>query len=431
MIPINMVVLPNGKVLSWGRLGTPHVWLPSNGTFTNVPAPSNVFCAGHSFLRDGRLLVAGGHITDYHGLANANLFDYRTNRWTPLPKMRAGRWYPTNTSLPNGEQLTIAGDDANAANNLIPEVWQTSGGWRALTSARAALPNYPWMFVNPSGLVFYAGPEQRTMILNTAGTGSWSSGPYSHFGSRDYGAAAMYDAYQVIIVGGGMTPTNTAEIIDLNRGGGWKSTGSMAVARRQLNLTMLPDGNLLATGGTSGAGFNNLSGAAYSAELWSPSTGRWTTLASARIERLYHSVAVLLADGRVLVAGGGDPAAAGAHNEQNAEIFSPPYLFKPDGSPATRPFVSSAPSGVGYGQSFLISTPSASTVNAVTLIAMPSTTHGYNQNLRLLHLPFTRGAGSITVTAPSSPSLAPPGPYMLFLVGPGGTPSIAQLMTVG
>ncbi|MEP6572440.1 MAG: galactose oxidase-like domain-containing protein [Gemmatimonadota bacterium] len=431
VIPIDVAVLPNGNLLAWGHAGNPYLWNPSTGTFTSVPAPTDVFCAGHNFLPDGRLLVAGGNITDGHGLATANIFDFRTDQWTAVPRMKAGRWYPTNTALANGEQLVIAGDDSAGNSNRTPEVWQTGGGWRELTTAKLSVPEYPWMFVSPSGRVINAGPDPRAMYLNTAGTGSWSSGPVSQFGYRDYGAAAMYDGSKLIVVGGGLTPTNTAEILDLRTTNGWKYTGSMSVPRRLLNATMLPDGTMLVTGGTSGSGFNNLSGAEHAAELWSPVTGKFTSLASANVERLYHSVALLLPDGRVLTGGGGDPVAAGATNQPNTEIFSPPYLFDPDGRPATRPVISSAPTAVGYGQTFLVGTPSAASVNAVTLVSLPSTTHGFNQNMRLIRLPFSISAGNLTITTPASPNLAPPGYYMLFLVNPEGTPSIAQIVKVG
>ena len=80
----------------------------------------------------------------------------------------------------------------------------------------------------------------------------------------------MYTPGKIIIIGGGDPPVKTAETIDLNTGGGWQSTGSMQYARRQMNSTVLPDGKVLAIGGTGGAGFNNESGAVLAPELWDP-----------------------------------------------------------------------------------------------------------------------------------------------------------------
>ena len=91
------------------------------------------------------------------------------------------------------------------------------------------------------------------------------------------------------------------------------------VARRQFNLTLLPDVKVLASGGSGGFGFDNSTYPIYPAEMWDPATGNWTTMASISVYRGYHSTALLLPDGRVLSAGGEITGAS-------AEIFSPPYL---------------------------------------------------------------------------------------------------------
>src|SRR5213075_1083766 len=106
-------LLPNGRVLSWGRNGDPQVWDPLTGGFTAVPAPSWLFCAGHDFLPDGRLFVAGGHITDDHGLPNANVFDAATGSWQQAPAMAHGRWYPTTTTLAAVPNLRSRDDRAS------------------------------------------------------------------------------------------------------------------------------------------------------------------------------------------------------------------------------------------------------------------------------------------------------------------------------
>ena len=112
----------------------------------------------------------------------------------------------------------------------------------------------------------------------------------------------MYAPGKVLVMGGGDPPTNTAEVIDLNQPSpSWRAVGSMAFARRQLNATLLPDGTVLVTGGTSSPGFNDPAGAVHAAELWNPATEQWTTLASSSgIPRVYHSTALLLPDGASL-----------------------------------------------------------------------------------------------------------------------------------
>ena len=164
----------------------------------------------------------------------------------------------------------------------------------------------------PNGLVFYAGELPQSAYLDPAGRGTWTPVANSHYGRRDYGSAVMYAPGKVLIVGGSDPadgpPTASAETIDLAAGApAWQSTGSMASARRHLNATLLPDGRVVATGGTSTGGFSDLAGATHAAEVWDPATGEWSTWASAAVSRVYHSTTMLLPDGRLLL-----PAAATA-----------------------------------------------------------------------------------------------------------------------
>ncbi len=422
LVQIHLHLLPNGTVLSWGRTGDPQVWDPATGAFTAAPAPSLLFCAGHDFLPDGRLLVAGGHISDLHGLANTNVFDPASGAWQAQPAMAAGRWYPTNTTLPNGEVLTTAGTDETGAQVTIPEVWDGTG-WRQLTGASLELPYYPRMFVAPDGRVFYAGEGQQSRYLDVTGSGSWTNGPLRKFGTRDYGSAVMYEPGKILYAGGGDPPTSTAEIIDLNSASpAWTYTGSMAHARRQMNATLLPTGAVLVTGGTADSGFNNPVGAVYDAELWSPATGRWTTLARNAVIRIYHQTSLLLPDGHVLNTGSG--GATGAVDQLNYELYSPPYLFN-----GPRPTITGAtPAAVAYGQTVVVTTPDGATITKVTLIRFGSVTHAFDQSQRLVPLSFSHVTGGLSIALPTSRPTAPPGPHMLFLVNGNGVPSVGRIM---
>ena len=422
IVQLHLHLLPDGTTLSWGLLGYPQVWDPATGAFTAVPSPALLYCAGHNFLPDGRLLVAGGHISDDHGLPDANLFDAATGSWQVGPHMARGRWYPTNTTLPDGEMVTIAGRDENGAVVTIPEVWDGTG-WRRLTTASLALPYYPRTFVAPDGRVFYAGEEQQSRYLDVTGTGSWTDGPVRQLGARDYGSAVMYEPGKILYVGGGDPPTNTAEVIDLNDANPtWRYTGSMAYARRHLNATILPTGDVLATGGTGAPGFNNSAGAVHAAELWSPTTETWTTLASNAVIRMYHSTSLLLPDGRVLHTGSGDGARAA--DERNYELYSPPYLFR-----GARPSVTGfTPTVVEYGQTLFLDTPDGADIAKVTFIRTGSVTHAFDQATRFVPLAFSQVTGGLSVTLPVSRTTAPPGPYMLFLVNASDVPSIGRIV---
>jgi hypothetical protein len=436
-VAINAALLPNRKVITYGRHHHgPVVWNPASpGNFTTLPLPADFFCNGLTFLKSGKLFVAGGHAgVDNFGLKVAYQFNQGTGTWTRSADMRNGRWYPTLTTLANGNVLAISGGDTSAALNVIPEVYVTgTNTWRALTRAARSVPYYPMMFLAPDGKVFYVGPEQATAFLNTSKSGSWTSGPSRLFGWRDYGSAVMYDAGKILVVGGG-APLASAERIDLIGGGGWTQAGSMSVARRQINATLLADGTVLVTGGTNASGFNNAptTSAVLAAELWDPANpGTWKKLASMSHYRLYHTTALLLPDARVWVGGSGEPAATGLSDDETAEIFSPPYLFNPDGSPATRPVISKVPAQIPYGSSFTVTTASAASIAKVTLIRLSAVTHATDMNQRGNVLSFTVGTGALTVTAPANNKLAPPGHYMIFIVNTSGVPSVAKVVRLG
>jgi hypothetical protein len=427
VVAVHLHLLPTGDVLSWGKLGDPQIWNPPSGTFTSSLSSTMLFCSGHAFLPDGRLLVTGGHIEDHHGLPDANIFDPVSQAWTSIPAMVRGRWYPTNTTLADGQILTLAGRDEASDVVEIPEVW-TGTTWRALSGAARELPYYPRTFVAPNGLVFYAGELQQSAYLDPNGAGQWLPAARSLYGRRDYGSAVMYGEGKVMIVGGSDPPdglpTNTAEIIDLNSSSpSWEYTGSMNHRRRQFNTTLLPDGQVLATGGTSAEGFSDPSGAVHEAEVWNQQTGDWTVLASNRVNRVYHSTTLLLPDGRVLHTGSGD--GPGLPRELNAELFSPPYLFRGE-----RPSVSEAPEAMTYAEQFFVGTPDAPRIVRATLVRLGSVTHGFDQNARFLELSLTRVAGGVMVTAPASGNLSPPGDYLLFILNSSGVPSVGKTIRI-
>jgi hypothetical protein len=420
IVSVHAALLPTGKVVFYSYSDDSRLWNPADGSIVAATKVGyNIFCSGLTLLADGRLFVGGGHISNNVGLNDASIYDGATNTWSRQPDMNAGRWYPTTTTLADGSVLVVSGDvDTTVDANPLPQVW-TNGVWRDLSTAQLQVALYPFMFLAPDGKVFNAGPQQTSRWLDTTGTGAWTNGPPSTGGFRSYGTAVMYEPGKVLIVGGNDPPRATAEKIDLNLPGPtWQPAGTMASARRQLNATVLPDGTVLVTGGSRAAGFNTPSGAVFTAELWDPSRpadNAFTTLASATRYRGYHSVALLLPDGRVLSSGG--------DNQPNAEVFSPPYLFK-----GARPAITSAPSDIGYGSSFFVQTPDAALTTAVTLVRLSAVTHSFNMNQRLLRLAFSQAGGGLTVTAPTTDEIAPPGHYMLFLLNTAGVPSIARIV---
>ena len=419
---VHVQMLATGKVLfspDYEDGGTPFLFDPADGSV--VPAPPagfNFFCSGHCQLSTGGVLFVGGHVVDYQGLSTAAVFDPFTLAWSRVADMNGGRWYATATTLASGDALVVSGSvTATSGVNTLPQVLDVGRkAWRDLTAAQVQLPLYPWMFAAPNGKVFYAGPERMGRYLDTSGTGAWSNVAPSSFGYRDYGSAVMYEDGKILLIGGGFPPIATCDAIDLNAAApAFKPVAPMAGVRRMHNATVLPDGTVLVTGGSRGPTFDDATKPALQAELWDPATNVWRTLASQIRYRGYHSTAWLLPDGRVV--------SAGSRSQPTAEIFSPPYLFK-----GPRPTVTAAPDQLAFGQPFTLATPDAAAITQVTLVRLASVTHSFNQNQRLSRLPFTRGAAGLTVTAPASGRVAPPGYYLLFAIGANGVPSLGRIV---
>ena len=160
------------------------------------------------------------------------------------------------------------------------------------------------------------------------------------------------------------------------------------------------------TGGSSSSANNNAAGAILPAELSDPATGAWTAMASLTIPRIYHSVALLLPDGRVLAGGGDRPSGSRFASHRNVQIYSPPYLFK-----GPRPTIASvAAKRVGYGESLSVATPDAVAIARVSLVRLSAVTHSFNMNQRIKFLPFERaGEGRSPRQSPPAGGTCRPG----------------------
>jgi hypothetical protein len=445
VVGVHVALLPNGKVLAYDSVGDhatesypdqtfsrATVWDPATGTQTpaNVNTGYNVFCSGLAHLVDGSLFLAGGNKDQQlNGIVQTHVFNYLTNTWSLGPNMAAGRWYPTVTPLRNGEMLiTEGGPD-------VPEVRTTGGTLRSLSTASLNLPLYPWIDVAPDGRAFYSGPDQTMRALDTSGTGAWQA-----FGQRDsinrsYGSHALYDVGRMLVAGGGAS-VKDARVIDINGATpAVSATAPMAFGRRQFDLTVLADGSVMANGGnSSGAALVDLNAGVYAAERWNPATGTWTTLAPEQATRQYHSTSLLLPDGRVLSSGGGICGTCDTvgYLAKNAQVFTPPYLFKSDGSGqlAARPAITGAPASLAYGQQFHVDTAQAAAIRKVALIRLGAVTHSVNMEQRYVPLAFAAGQGLLAAYAPANANLAPPGVYMLVVVDSAGVPSVGRMVTL-
>jgi hypothetical protein len=465
-VAIHASLLPTGKVLYWGRRSISgiqkgltldpketeaYVLDPSTGKSQSTASKPldadghtvNLFCSGHCFQPDGTLLVVGGHIQDGKGLKQACVYSPFLDNWTAKAEMNKGRWYPSAITLPDGNVLSVSGSDSNGQVNLDPQILHTNTWKDVQRPVNDIFSLYPRLFHDPNGRIFMAGPLAQSRFLDpnvNHGIGAWTEDVVSlqrTAGQREYAASATYDSGKIIYIGGGggdnVLPTKIAEVIDLNDSQPkWTRTTDIGQGRRHHFATVLPDGTVLVTGGTQGFGFNDLNPGqpVHQPELWDPATGQWSKMAEEMDDRCYHGIALLLPDGRVLSAGGGEysPGNDGIPNDKkdsliSAQLFSPPYLFKGD-----RPIIEIAPSEISYKQEFPIILGTKDVIEKVSWARIGSVTHACNMNQSFTFLNFTQDDSKITITAPTNTNLVPPGHYMLFVLNKAGVPATAPII---
>ena len=221
-------------------------------------------------------MVSGGHKADDVGIDVTNIFDPASETWTPgLPKMALGRWYPTVTTLADGRVLTMAGRDSAGNVVTMPEIWENNH-WVELPGAGTLnIPYYPRNFVAPDGRIFMAGERvmSRWFDVDAARTASGASGPTAR--RTSWRSIATTAPPPCTSPGRSCTRAEAATRAGLRRPTpGRRADGdrrrrstsmpatrrgpvpaSMAFPRRHLNSTILPDGTVLVTGGTTGGGF--------------------------------------------------------------------------------------------------------------------------------------------------------------------------------
>jgi len=439
IVATHMTLLPNGKILIWegwdgqtpGPNPRPMVWNPATDTFQDAPNSSTIFCSSHSLLPDGRVLVTGGHGSHYEiGIDDVNIFSASSMAWTQGFSMRFPRWYPTQIPLGDGRVVSLGGHIIHNQGANTPEIYYPqSNQWnllRSLNTADSVAENYLLATVLPDGRIYVVNPSDGHLRFFRVSPPEWLSAGTVSMRNQ---SAVTYRIGRMLMSGGGTTdggPSATQAMVssDLSQSTPtWSATGSMSFRRYAHTLLVLPDGAALAVGGTTTVNtVPSADMAVLEAERWDPTTGAWATMAAMHDPRPYHSAALLLPDGRVLAAGGGQ--SEGAPNYFSAELFSPPYLFK-----GARPTITSAPATATYGGTITVNTPDAASIASVALIPLGSVTHTLTSNDRYVPLTFTTQSSTLAVEIPSNRNLIPPGPYMLFILNGTGVPSVAQIIT--
>ncbi|WP_456505127.1 discoidin domain-containing protein [Arthrobacter sp. UYCu723] len=455
IVPVAAALLPGNKLLTWSAY-SPTAFGGNRGyTQTSIldlttgkvsqtqvsNTGHDMFCPGTSLLPDGRIMVSGGSSS-----TKTSLYNPATNTWSPGPDMKIARGYHSNVTTSTGEVFTIGGSWSGGIGNKNGEVWSAAGGWRKLPNVLVdniltddprggfTSDNHPWLFAAPGGRVFHAGPSRQMNWISTTGNGSiTSAGLRSDSPDAMNGDAVMYDVGKILTVGGStaynsIPATARAYTIDINNGVKVTRTADMAVTRSYANGVALPDGQVLVVGGQATPVQFTDTGARMAPEIWNPATGKWTTLAPMAIPRTYHSVGLLLPDGKVFVGGGGLCNTC-TTNHLDGEIFTPPYLLNADGSARTRPAIVTAPATAAAGSTISVTTKSP--VTKFSLMRMSTVTHTVNTDQRRIPLTATSVSGNTaSLKLPADRGVLVPGTYMLFAMDANGVPSVASTINI-
>ena len=418
------------------------VWNPDTTVFTDVPVPHDMFCAGHVTLADGNVLVAGGTATfatagaaptNFTGSKKSYYFNPKDNQFHPTGDMAGAHWYPTLTKLGDGSIWSAGGIDEKGEGTVITEIFDpTANAWKApgqVPQTWSYWGTYPHMYLLDDGAMFYSGGH--TFGNGLPGTGSslydwktaqmWDVPGLRQKDMRDQAGSVLLPPAQdqkVMIVGGGNTNTNIpainlADVVDLSAvAPTYTAAPNMPGAGKlYLNLVTLPNRTVLAANGSTQNRADNVNTAA----IFNPAKNAWTTIGADPVGRNYHSSAILLPDGRVVVLGSNP-----ADNSFDLRIstYSPPYLFA-----GARPTVTSAAQNLGYGASFPLAV--TGDVVSASLTSPMSATHQTDTNSRLVDLPIAGTGNQRVAQIPTNPNLLPPGPYMLTVLDSAGVPSKA------
>jgi hypothetical protein len=457
------------------------LWDPTDEVapqFTTVPGSvtgltADLFCSGHAFLSDGKLLVVGGG-GGGPGAATSNQgwrFDPVLRTWVRTGDMTTRRWYPTALMLGDEQGPTGA-----CARVLVAGGSGGTGGMEVYSEAtNAFLPitvdggitkhfnqTYPGLHMLPGGEIFYAPTGFAN--CSTGSPGGYADGPAAWFTfdapmgatsghwtevagptiDRAKGMSVLflqpsYPFVRVTVIGGGPAGTNaTVQTINLSTlSPTWGPTSTIPDGRARVNVSavLLPDSTILVCGG--------LQSAPYPSWIYNPNAvvNAWREMDEMNRPRHYHACALLLPSGKVMMAGGASSGGCSLSVENSIEVFSPPYLFNADGTAAARPVISQVngetPTSTHapqfhHGHTFTVETPQAPGIAKVVLIRPMAVTHQTDSEQRIVHMTFYQsGPTELTVTAPDGGhphAIAPRGHYMLFILNGAGVPSEAKFI---
>jgi galactose oxidase len=471
VIAVAGTVIPQtGEVMVWSAYTTEDynnspsgytlmsIWDPASNTVTkrNVSETHHdMFCPGTSWDGSGKLVVSGGS-----DAARTSLLDPSDKTWIYGPALNRPRGYHASAALGSGDVFLVGGawnggTTAKAGEVYSPktEKWTNRPGCKVqpmLTNDKQGIyraDSHGWLFSWKNDTVFQAGPSKAMNWYHTQGDGDVTpAGSRSTSDDAMSGNAVMYDAVagKIITFGGSPSYENTdgtqeafrieIDDVDVNpivtSATNENGQSGMNFPRVFHTSVLLPDGTVFVTGGQAhGIPFNEDT-AQLTPELYLPRTNSFETDTPNSVIRVYHSISLLLTDGRVFNGGGGLCGNCSA-NHLDAQIYTPRYLFDENGNLATRPEITNV-SGteVRAGDKFTFKT--SGPINTASLVRYGSTTHTVNTDQRRISLDAIKSlSGNVyEVTLPSDPSILVPGWWMLFIMNDNGVPSVSKTIMV-
>lgn len=482
---IHVSLLPTGKVLFWGypphaapNVGQAAIWDPKMGTgpaaYHEIDppyidpdgdgpqgyGPAPLYCSGQSLLPDGRLLVTGGNArwpnggeyASYSGMDETFVFYPWGETWVQGPDMEGGRWYPSQAVLGDGRTVLLGGYDniePGGIRNDRLETYSASGD--VIThesSADRSVEPYPNLFSLPDGDLLLAGAEEADSAVLDTQAMTWANLEPNSFhrvgGTAVLQPSSRSGSWTATQIGGYRPPYEnfrpaaaSAESIDARESEPtWRPSPALHIGRSYHSTVLLPDGSMATLGGA--AGFSQANGnyetngeiVRRRVELLGANGSKWRLGPAQMEDRTYHSVAILLPDGRIWSAGDdvhGPQVVDGESEIDTAEIYSPPYLFQ-----GRRPKIKEAPTTLNLGQRFSIRTSKGVRVKSASLVAPAAATHSNDNQQRLIALDAKRGSTkrNVVLQAPAKAGALPPGFYMLFAMSKNGTPSVAKWVQI-
>ena len=473
IVPAHAIVNVDGKVLTFGTGSQPvtggigdrgngngeyemvyHLYDPESGQaiILETAVQTDLFCAAAAIIpQTNDVLITGGDSNydpsalnrgRFQGIVQSNIFDANEGDIDadPFGNMEYERWYPTVVTQGDGSIVVLAGRDGFRNGVGTPELYVPGRGYKTLSGAYSPLVEaqywYPRAWPTSDGKIVIVladnnnqsqphptlTADARVLMMDTSGDGSIVDVGGKPFAFGVAEPAVMIDEDLVLF----LSAEGELWTMDISSGAPvWASVGQLDQRLAWSNMTLLPDGSVMISGGS--ATDNRLVDVNFDVFFWHRDTHAITVGAPQSEERLYHSTTLLLGDGSVMSAGGGAP---GPIIQRNGEFYRPAYFFDQNGNLADRIEILSAPERVKTGEPIQLRLEAGASVSRVTMVKHGSTTHALNMDARFHEPQWSQNGTQITVVPTSNSNVLTPGAWMVFVFDENDVPSSSKSVVV-